>query len=191
MYFSSNSFTSALLVILLFLVFSSTGCDVSASVDNPRKEDNRYFDLKGFIGSEITRLSNESNFTKAVYVNGEKEEKVIEKLDLENELKPFSDSDINKPSWSDKYEVDSLIDETGKLIKLNYKAKDEKLRTQFLSVSYQNEVVSEIVIKNQSMSSVAEVIQLLSYKPEKGFIIESTQDVTTIEKNHSKIQVTF
>ena len=191
MYFSSKII--AKITLLSFLgAFMITGCDTSSShVENFENGENRYFDLKGFVVSEIERLSSNEIFVKTVFVNGEKEKQTFETLDLENELQPFFNSDINKPAWSDKYEIDSLIDNSGKLMELNYTAIDEKLKTKLFLVRYENENVTEIIIKNKSKSSVAEILQALTYLPQVGFTIESTQDVSMVDKNHFKIQVDY
>ncbi|MEO1258257.1 MAG: hypothetical protein AAFZ15_05650 [Bacteroidota bacterium] len=191
MNFSSKIFTKSAFLLLLFGFVLSSCDDATSSESGALQKIDRYFDLKEFIESEVVRLAGETAFVKTVFVNGEKEEKVLESLDIENELKPFLSSDINKPAWSDKYDIDSLLDNSGNLKELTYIAKDEKLKTQLLSVKYQNKEVEEIAIKNRSKSSVAETLQELSYAPLKGYSIESIQEVSTIDKNHFKIQVAF
>lgn len=191
MYSSNNSIITSTLLAFLF-IWIGFGCNNPASsINDSAKSDNKYFDLKGYIDSEISRLSSNAAFVKTVRVNDDQEEKVLENLDLENELKPFSNSDINKPSWSDKYEVDSLFDSNGNLKELSYSAKDRDLKTQFFSVKFRNEEIVEIAIKNRSKSSVAEITENLSYAPNTGFTIESTQNVTMVDKAHFKIQVDF
>ena len=190
MFFSSKIITKFAFFVVLVL-FVGLSCDNTFSESSPIQSIDHYFNLKKFFSSETVRLSKGITFVKTVFVNGEEEEKILDTLDLENELKPFSSSDINKPAWSDKYEIDSLLDNNGNLQELRYTTKDKTLKTQFLSIKYQDQSVDEIAIENKSKSSVANILQILSYKPAEGFIIESTQDVSTIDENHFKIQVVF
>ena len=184
------SFHQTLLYILIiFLIYSCGNTTASKPTEDIPTLD--YFDLKGFIKSEIARLSQKSSFSKTAYVNGDKETNKFNKINLQNELKPFSDSDINKPSWIGKYNADSTFNEKNELIRLYYQAKDDKLKTKTLAIDFIENDVSKITIENATSSSVANTFQTLIYHSNKGFSIESKQDVSLMEENNFKIEVTF
>ena len=151
-----------------------------------------YFDLKGFIGSEAEKLSAQGGpFIKTVYLYDKKEEKVFETLDLKRELKPFTDSDINKPAWSDKYSIDSVFNTNRQLAGIHYLAQSKKLKTRKMEITYQNAEVSRILILNENNSSVAKTHQQLIYVPASGFSIESRQNVPLMDERLFRIEVRF
>ena len=161
------SYIQTVYKILVFIIICGCG-----NTDDPNRLGSRpklnYFDLKGFIDSETERLAQQVSFSKTVFVNGEKETKKVENVNLKNELKPFSDSDINKPSWVGKYAVDSTFNQKKELVSLRYQAKDKKLKTKNLVVDFYKNVVSKIFIKNATNSSVANTYQTLTYQPKTG-----------------------
>ena len=185
MTFSKTGFTA----LILFTLFSCGNSESPQSTD--RKSSLNYFDIRGYMEAEIKKLAQEPSFNKSVYVNGEKETKRLESIDLENELTPFIDSDINKPAWAGKYDVDSTFNQAHQLIGLHYQSKDRKLKTKSIAIDFEGTDVSKIFIVNAVNSSVANTYQTLTYQPQKGFSIESKQDVSLMAKNHFKIEVAF
>ena len=151
----------------------------------------KYFDLKGFLETEAERLSDKPSFTKTVFVNDGQETKSISELDLKTELMPFSNSDINKPAWSDKYDIDSLFNQNEEITGLRYQTKDKKLNTKKMDIDFEKSNVVKIIIENTTNSSVANTFQTLVYQPSKGYSIESKQDVSLMEETHFKIEVSF
>ncbi|MEK7254564.1 MAG: hypothetical protein AAB316_07460, partial [Bacteroidota bacterium] len=93
-----------------------------------------FFDLKGYFNQEVQRLANIRSIKKTAVVDGQKEEKMLDTLNFEQELKIFSDNDINRPAWSGKYQMDSIFNENKELVKLNYTASDESLKTQKMEI---------------------------------------------------------
>ena len=183
--------TVFIIVVPLQFILIGTGCNSASPQPNKDVKKPLFFDLKGYMNAEIERLNKREAFVKSVRANGTEEEKELTKLNLKNELKPFFDSDINKPAWSDKYEIDSVLNKNNELIKLNYNALDENLRTRLVSVIYEDNEVVLISIKNNSSSSIASINQTLLYDPQKGYILESKQDVSLLDENHFRIEVRF
>lgn len=199
MYFSSKTITiydkGCATIFILSLFYSSMvgiGCgNVGTSESEIKQSTLKYFDLKGFIEMETERLTELTSFTKTVFVNGEQETKSFNQMDANAELTPFSDSDINKPAWSDKYDIDSVFNQNKELVGLQYQTKDSKLKTKKMSIDFQNNKVAKVYIENAINSSVADIYQTLMYQPKKGFSIESRQDVSLMDENQFKIEVSF
>ena len=180
--------------IAVFTLFFLTTirCHTDKMVQNiDAKATLKYFDLKGFIEAETDRISKMQSFTKTAYVNGEKETKTLSQINIENELKPFYNSDINKPAWAGKYTIDSTFNQANELIGLRYQSKDEKLKTKTMSVDFVGKEVSKVFIENATNSSVANTYQTLIYQSKAGFSVESKQDVSLLEENYFKIEVSF
>ncbi|MFQ5446281.1 MAG: hypothetical protein ACE5FF_05050, partial [Saprospiraceae bacterium] len=119
------------------------------------------------------------------------EELVLDDIDFEQELKPFSEADINRPAWTDKYTIDSLFDESNALTKLTYTAIDPKLKTKRVEIDFESNSVSKVFIENSTASAVAKTRQLLTYEPGTGYSIQSTQKVVLTSDDTFFVEVRF
>lgn len=174
-----------LTVILLTLLFTS--CEVK----NSNVQHQAFFDINDFLEKEMTQFSKIKSIKKKVEINGEMNEQVLEKFDLEKDLTIFRNSNINKIALLDKYDVDSTTNSSGQLVELKYQATDPKLKTQELTISYTNEQVNSIFIKNISGNQVSELQQNLHYYSRKGYSVESNQKVTLSKEQQLKVEVVF
>ncbi|MFK7770586.1 MAG: hypothetical protein AB8F94_00550 [Saprospiraceae bacterium] len=163
----------------------------SCEVENPNVQHQSFFDINNFLKKEMTQLSKVKSIKKKVEINGEMNEQVLKKFDLEKDLTIFRNSNINKIAWLDKYEVDSTTNNSGQLIELKYQATDTKLKTQELTISYVDEKVNSIFIKNISGNQVSDLQQNLYYYSMKGYSVESNQKVTLSEEQKLKVEVEF
>ncbi len=150
-----------------------------------------FFDLKGYFQKEIQRLNQEKPaVTKTVAVNGKSEEKRLQTLDFKEELGVFIQSDINRPDWTDKYRIDSTLQD-GQLAALRYQALEDKLRTRKIDIHFFNGKVSEIHIINGGNNIVAGSEQELTYRPRQGYNIRSRQYASLSKDKELSIEVRF
>ena len=174
------------------MVLLAFGCSkFSPSETAEQLEVKSYFDLEGFFEKEKERLAGQQNFKKTVIVNGETEVNETAEIDFEKELTIFSNSDINRPAWSDKYSVDSIFNEKKELVHIGYETSDEKLRTRKMAVDFNGGAVSKIQIENMTSTAIANAQQSLTYEPAKGYAIESRQKVKTVDGVVLRIEVSF
>ncbi|MEZ4958659.1 MAG: hypothetical protein R2830_02455 [Saprospiraceae bacterium] len=151
----------------------------------------KYFDLKGFFNEETKRLETFSTVKKIATVDGVREEHVLDSLNFGQELKIFSNADINRPAWSDKYAIDSVFNEQKQLTRLNYTTEDKDLRTRQITVDFEDGQVLKIFIENSTSSAIADTKQLLTYQPASGYTIESKQAVALSKDNAFLVEVQF
>lgn len=181
-----KSIFSTLILLLLF-----SACSEPASTDSRQKVE-AFFDLKTYFQKEMKRLENKKNVKKIAVYNGEKEEQEIENIDFSKELLIFSNADINRVAWRDKYSKDSTFTADKKLKSLQYKALDNKLKTRSLQIDFkENGVISEIQIITAGESLLSETENELNYNPVTGYSIQSSQDVTALSENKLKIEVLY
>jgi len=150
----------------------------------------QFFDLKTYFAEEQIRLKAIKSVVKKATIDGAIEEKTQEGVNLVEELALFVESDINKVAWLDKYEVDSVF-QNQKLIELNYKAKDDQLKTNYLSIKYKNKEVEQIEIKRKTSSLAADLEQKLIYQSMKGYSIESYQKTSLSDPHVLALDVQF
>lgn len=150
-----------------------------------------YFDLKGYFDSEVARLRKKGKAKKMATVDGKQEQRLIDSIDFGRELAVFADSDINRPAWTDAYEVDSSFNAQRELIGLTYTSNDDNLKTRSITVDFEGASVSKILVKNEVASSITASSQVLSYQPAIGYSIESHQKVAMSDEHVFKIEVQF
>lgn len=176
----------------LFLVIVALFCSCAEQEgEMGRTVQKKYFDLQAYFNGEIKRIESVGQVKKIATVDGVREEHLLDHVNFDQELKIFSNADINRPAWSDKYSIDSVYNEKKELVSLVYKTKDEDLRTKQIVVDFDAGHVSRIQIENTSNSAIADTRQLLTYVPKSGYTIESGQSVTFSEDNTFLVEVQF
>ena len=87
--------------IIIILLLS--GCD---QPQEKAKEKKIYYDLKGFIETQIEFLSEQKPIVdKVMSVSGKNESRSTREVDWKKELELFIQADINKPAYSKSYAV--------------------------------------------------------------------------------------
>ena len=87
--------------IIIILLLS--GCD---QPQEKAKEKKIYYDLKGFIETQIEFLSEQKPIVdKVMSVSGKNESRSTREIDWKKELELFIQADINKPAYSKSYAV--------------------------------------------------------------------------------------
>jgi len=174
-------------IIIILAISFFTSCEV----ENVKTTHQTFFDINDFLEKEMTQLSDLKSIKKKVEINGKVDEQVLEKFDLEKDLTIFRNSNINNIAWLDKYEVDSIMNNSGQLTELKYQATDPKLKTRELIISYSNGKVKSFFIKNASENQVSELMQNLQYNSMKGYTVESNQKVSLSDEQSLKVEVNY
>ncbi len=155
------------------------------------KPQSPFFDIKAYFQKETERLQSEQPpVKKTVTIGGEKEEQSLDQLDYEKELIVFQDSDINRTSWWDRYDIDSTFNE-GQLSAISYSALNENLKTRRVELQFSNAEVQAVFIENETNSLAVNFFQQLRYLPGKGYSIYTRQKVTLSAPEEMKIEVSF
>jgi len=173
-----------LLVIILFILSS-------CQIETVQNSNQTFFDIETFLEKELNELSNLKSIKKKVTINDRIDEKTLNNFNLKTDLEIFINSNINKIAWLDKYKVDSLFDNTGKLSELKYTAVDNKLKTREFRINYTLGKVNSISVFNGSNNSVSSIEQHLKYFPSKGYSVESLQEITLGSQQSLKVEVTY
>lgn len=178
---------------LLFIFLATQACQlVSSSAPKNNKHQIYFFDLAGFFDQEAIRLTKARvKAEKELSFNAKKGHLPSAKLDFEKELAVFANSDINKLSWRDKYQADTLYDEEHLLQKIQYKALDKQLKTRQVIIQYTQGKVVKIEIQNRLKSIIAQSEEKLSYEPAKGYSINGLQQMILAGKNTMTVDVRF
>jgi len=101
---SKFSLFSSLVCLFAGIIFLLTSCD---SPQERQSKVKNYYDLKGFIETQISMLNQEKpEVTKMMKVSDKQETRSSKDVDWKKELELFSQADINKPAYSKSYEIE-------------------------------------------------------------------------------------
>jgi hypothetical protein len=169
--FVEKMFRSILISFLFTLIFS---CSQKGEVNN--QPSSSFFSMIDFMEEEKKWMVNDKiSLTKILSLNGETDTLYIVEPNFASELDVFIKSDINRPSLSDKYSVDSIFN-LGKLFKIIYTAKDEEVNTRKLSIQFDSQnKVGLIDIRLFNGSPITKNVQHLIYRPNIGYKIKDEQ----------------
>lgn len=171
---------SGKILAIACLIFA--GCSGTEQV---RKQ--KYYNLREFFNAEIKRLEKQDAVVrKTVSRNGISESKSGVSPVWETELALFTESDINKPAWSDSYKIKSDSTNT------SYTALDEELRTKSIHIKKDKKGRPiEINIVNSTSNYLYNSTEELLYIPDSIYRIIKKQDVILLGKNNYQIGGTF
>lgn len=191
----NNQYVIAL-ITLLFLNITSCGDGGGAIVDT--KEEQPYFSLIDFFDAEIERLEADeaAKLEKRVLLNGMEEFKnwTNQKLDWNQELSVFKNSDINRKAWLDKYETienKQVTADGGEVRQVEYKAKEADLKTRFIKLRFrdQSEEPEYIEIRNGTKNMIYKGYEKLWYKTGEKYRVENVQKVIFNDLDQMIIEV--
>ncbi len=181
------------LFLPITLLFSA--CENADGSENNHSTTNKptFFDLKNYFKTEIARLATAPHrIEKYAQVNNKQETQTSEIKDWTAELAPFSNSDISRPAWRNKYHVDTVFQANtqGKIV--TYTANSKDLKTQRLSIALDSAgVITQISINNQEDSWLSQAHQLLVYEATKGYSIEARQKIIASAADSVTVRARF
>lgn len=168
---------------VIFIVTNSIGCKPNAV---SKKNELKYFDLKGYFISEAARLTLKNKAVeKAATYNKSTESKTIFIQNWEREFDFFISSDINKPSWKDSYTIEKSED------LLIYRAKFKELKLREMIVKIVDNKIKWVFVYNTVNNVLYYSSEQLSYFPDSLYQIEKQQKVKFLNKNYFRIKEKF
>lgn len=149
-----------------------------------------YFDLKKYFSQQAYLLNKEqTQLQKQIIKDGKTEEKKFTTVNWQSELNPFSDCDINKPSWFHSYFSDTTF-AAGEM-RVKYLARDASLPVQQLLISFENNHVKRMYIDKVSANNYYHSKNTYAYTPSQGFTINGSQEVMLARKTNYSIVAKF
>ena len=167
----------AYLILLLPVLFSCRPEKPGSTIAG-----NSYFDLKGYLGKEISRYTETNPFVeKTVSINGKAESKNIRVIDWSKELAVFIDADINKSAWKGDFKVDSSSNYA------QYASTSEKIPVKQMFVFRADDkiVKVEIILSNRNL--LYQSNDTLSYYPDSLYKIIKTQKIRLMDGKRYEI----
>jgi len=167
--------------LILLLGIASCKRDSNAAADTKA-----FFDIKGYFEADSARLTKVNPLvTKTVIHNKVPETQKVHIQDWGTELSLFIESDINRPSWKDSYDVSKAENV------ISYTAKDPTLKTQRIVIKMENDKVKWMTIFNHTKNIVYENNEKLTYIPDSTYIISRKQSVRILGTNTYRITGLF
>jgi len=182
------SFFSAFLGLLILM---NSSCAGDEAAQNSKEKSLHFFDIAGYFEGEIERLqAAQPKVSKLLTLNEQTETLELNDIDFSEELSIFEKTDINKVSWIEKYEVDT-IKTAGDTRQVIYTATDDKLKTRKIEISFVQGQLTQIKILNKVDSPILKSEQRMLYIPDSGYEIEQVQKVRFLSQKLMKVVVRF
>ncbi len=149
-----------------------------------------YFDLKTYFENQAAELgANKFRIKKIVLKDDTAAEKTIDHPDWKIELNPFSECDINKPSWKNSYTIDSSGDPGMYCVK--YLAKDSALKIKSINFCVEQDSLTFIRIEKRTDNMYYNNITTLNYFPMKAYSIQNSQKITFTKGSEVEVKALF
>lgn len=145
-----------------------------------------YFDLKGYISKEASRLKQlNPRISKTVMVNETAEEKNLKIADWTRELSAFSDADINKLAWQGLFKRHK---ERGAEV---YVSDDDKVPVKSLRINYAAGKIAAVHLLISNANSLYTSNDTLSYYPDSLYQVRKTQHIILLKEKSYRITGKF
>lgn len=169
----------------------NTSCARNEDKQNSKDQVLHFFDIAGYFAGEIDRLqADQPSVNKELTLNEKTETLEMDDIDFSDELSIFEKADINKVSWIEKYDVDT-IQTTGAIREVVYTATDEKLKIRKIELSFDQDQLIHVKVFNEVNSPVLQAEQRMEYTPGSGYRIEQEQKVRFLPQKIMKVVVNF
>ncbi len=173
------------ILLLCFLLLASCSNKTELS-----EETKPYFDLNKYFSQQVDLLNKQhTKLQKQISKDSKTEEKMFNTVNWQNELKPFFDCDINKPSWFHSYFTDTTF-AAGEM-RVKYLARESSLPVRQLLVSFENNQVKRIQVDKETSNSYYKSKNNYTYTPAEGFSINGSQEVMLARKTNYTIIAKF
>lgn len=161
-------FTIWVLAVALF----AFACNSPVSKSN----EGMYFDVQGFVFSEIQRLNKiKPGLTKTIVVNNNDPETVaLDSADWSKELQFFNTIDLNRENLKNQY--DTASDGNKNLLIKRFTAKDSTLAVQEVEITYDKGKVVLLTAVTKKRSWIVDRDSKYSYQPGNGYSLTVKED---------------
>ncbi|MBK7964999.1 MAG: hypothetical protein IPK10_06735 [Bacteroidetes bacterium] len=169
--------------ISLLLLFSSC-------TDAPVVKHETYFSISTFMNHEIKQhQTTKTRLIKVVTRDHKSETKEITVSNWEHELKPFFESDIDKPAWHLAYDCDTV--KTDSLLQIVYVANDPKAPVRRMQIDYFQDQIQRIDIQFEKNNPWFSLKRKLIYQRDIGYQISGEQNMVLSDPSLFEINVKF
>ena len=174
----------------MLALFASITLFSSYSCGNGKEDQNSFnnteIDLSQYFKIEIERLKRlNPEITKTVLKDNEEETKDILIKDWETELSSFASIDLNKPAYKGLFKKDSSQNI------VTYSFTDEKLDLSKVILQYKSNSIEKIEVFRKSDNLLYTTKEILTYEPNKQYIVDKKQHVWILGDTHYIIKGIF
>lgn len=151
-----------------------------------QKNAHTYFNLKGYIEQESSRLSS-SNPTvhKTVMVNNSSESKEIKIQDWKKELSAFSDADMNRAAWKGLFQVKKFGEQEV------YTSDHKKVPVKKVVITRRNGQLYGLQLFIRNSNTLYTSADTLSYYPDSLYEVKKTQNIRLLSTKNYHITGKF
>ena len=190
-YFSQFFYSLTKIFIFLFVAFNMASCippDVKGTADT------QFFDLKGFLDTQIAQLEKkEITITKKAVLEGQTTQQSLKKIDWKEEFAFFYSADINTPQLRDRYKIEKTPQ------KWTFKTQEDNLIVKEMHIFFNEnnqknsfDNVKEILIVQKDKNNLYENDRTLILKMKESglesYSIKGSEDVILNKKQEFLVE---
>jgi hypothetical protein len=170
--------------IFSLLLIIAACSDKQSTSQNPEYD---YFNLEEYFIKEAEALRKRNALiSKTLLKDGITETLVFDSVQWDKELKPFMNSDLNKPAFRQAYSVDTV--HLNSATKIIYSAQDPSLTTRSILISHHNGIIYSVMIINQTSNVYYSTAETLIYLPGRHYIITMMNDPAAGKETSFQLQ---
>lgn len=182
---AGNGYLLFLLSIILLVSCTNTKEDAAVTAGN-------YFDITALVRKDMkNNMSNNCREEKSVYLNANKETKLLDSIDWKKELEPLMDCDINKPAWKGRFFADTVKTSVSGITSIQYRALSEKVNVKSMIIEMKQNEIQRIYITKKINSFIFSSAQIIEYFPGKGFSIRGEQKAILMRSFDLNVDVKY
>lgn len=177
--------TSIWLCLLLFIGMN-TSCEAP---NEPAQTGPQVVDIEDFLSNEYKKLAEKGTFKKKVIVKDSAETKTVQLSEKEwkQELRFFTNSNINRKSWVDYLQIDTQYLDNG-AFKITYTTEREKIpvKKAVVEKNAQGEI-QFLSLKISRSNPISALDRKLVYAFPDSILIKNTEELWLVSDQHVKI----
>lgn len=150
-----------------------------------------FFQASDFILADYKEARKTKSLFKLVTINNTVDSSTVKDTVGPNELILLDKLNLDNPKLRDKYTSDTVFGVYGDPDKLTYTAKEEKLSLQKLDVILEQGKVTSIKAHSRLSSLINHHDQMLTYYPQSGYEIVSTQKMWSGDTIRMHVKASF
>jgi len=179
--------------LFLFFALLLNACQTSGNKISSSKP--KFFDIPNYF-AQLSRQLGSRSIEKTIQHGDKREQKIITIADSaawNKEFALFSRIQLNRPSFSDQYKIDSFRDSSQQnLLLVRYTALNpQTLYTQSVDIYFKDNQVSSIGIINKNHNLLSPTTHHLQFDAQKGYTISQTQQLPFEPKITFEIAAVF
>jgi|GEM_PF-4452911 len=173
--------------LLFFFVALLCGCSSESDSTGVQVE---LFDTEAYLDKLYPDSSNLAHVIKTVAYDGDRQRIETEEYDLQQDLALLKEANINNPSWTDKYLVDTTRSSQSDYTVV-YKSVDKKLQIKSMTTMIKDGEVVGFEAEQKRKALISDSSKRIRFEKNLGYSISTNSSSLISDQRDVHIEVRF